>query len=380
MAKRDYYEILGVSRSASPEELKKAYRKLAIQYHPDRNPDNQKAEEMFKELSEAYGVLSDPGKRQRYDQFGHQADFGFNPGGADYGNFQDIFADMSDLFEGMFGGGGFRGGRGGPQKGEDLRCEVAITLEEAATGVLKELPVTKLGTCQECQGSGAAPGTKPAVCATCHGRGQVRQSQGFFSLARTCPHCRGRGEVVKTPCKTCAGQGRVEVSKRLQLKVPPGISTGERLRMTGEGQAGPAGGSHGDLYVYVLVQDHEFFKRDGDNILCEVPVSVALAALGGDVQVPTLKGRLRIHVPPGTQTGKVFRLREKGIPNLRGYGVGDLLVHIFVETPTNLNDAQKDLLRRFAEISGDEVSPQRLSFVQKLKEFFGGTVAEEEES
>jgi len=378
--KKDYYQLLGVSRDATQEELKKAYRKLAIQYHPDRNPGDAHSEERFKEVSEAYEVLSDPAKRDKYDRFGHAADFGFGPGGPDFGSFQDIFSDMSDLFEGMFGGGGFRSSRPGTQAGEDLRHDLSISLLEASTGVEREIVLDRLERCASCGGSGAAAGTKATVCPTCSGRGQVRQSHGFFSVARVCPHCQGRGQIIRNPCGDCKGDGRRSTKRTLRVKVPPGINTGERLRLAGEGNAGPKGGPSGDLYIFVAVEKHEFFEREGDNIHCEVPVSVTTAALGGDVVVPSLNGKIKIHVPTGTQTGKIFRLRDKGLPNLRGYGKGDLLVHIFVETPTNLSQEQRDILSKFAEIGGDDIHPRRLSFVEKLKEFLGGTLAEEEES
>jgi len=377
-AKKDYYQLMGVSREASQEEIKKAYRKLAVQYHPDRNPGDREAEERFKEITEAYEVLSDSAKRDKYDRFGHAADFGFGPGGPDFGSFQDIFSDMSDLFEGMFGGG-VRSGRGGPQRGEDLRYDMAISLKEVAHGAEREIVVKRLVSCGACKGSGAAEGTTSSVCPTCSGRGQVRQSHGFFSVARVCPHCQGRGEIIKNPCGDCHGEGRRSGERCLQVKVPAGIKTGERLRLVGEGQAGTNNGPPGDLYIYVSVEEHEFFKRDGDNIHCEVPVSMTTAALGGDVIVPSLNGKVKIHVPEGSQTGKLFRLREKGLPNLRGYGLGDLLVHIFVETPTSLSQEQKELLLKFAEISGENTHPRRLSFLEKFKEFLGGTVVEEKE-
>lgn len=379
MAKRDYYEVLGVGKNASDEEIKKAYRKLAMKYHPDRNPGDKSTEEKFKESAEAYEVLSDPEKRKRYDQYGHEGvASAFGPGGFSWQNFTHA-ADFSDIFESIFGGfGGFEeifggGGRGrtrsGAMRGSDLRYDIEIDFEEAAQGCAQQIDIPRLEICSQCDGSGAARGSGRRTCPHCRGSGQIRTSQGFFSISRTCGHCGGVGDVVESPCPACRGQGRVQKTKKLTVKIPAGVHTGSRLKIGGEGEAGVRGGGHGNLYVVVNVRPHELFERHEDDILCEVPVSFPLASLGGEVDVPTLEGKLKLKIPPGTQSGKVFRLRGRGIPNVHGYGRGDELVRIIVETPTKLNDEQRKLLEKFAEIGGEKIHPIGKSFLEKAKKF-----------
>ena len=373
--KRDYYEVLGVSKTATPEELKKAYRKLALQYHPDRNSGDPEAEDKFKEATEAYEVLSDPKKREAYDRFGHQGvqggfGGGFNPD--TFADFSDIFGDFSDFFEGLFGGGRRARRPGGAARGEDLRYDLELTLEEVAHGIEKKIDVPRHESCEACNGSGCAPGTSPATCATCNGMGQVRFSQGFFSVSRPCPRCGGRGVIIESPCTTCNGAGRTLKRKKLSIKVPPGAETGLRLKVTSEGERGVRGGPPGDLYIFITVSPHELFERDGDDIVCEVPVSFVQAALGADIDVPTLFGKARMKIPAGTQTHKMFRLRGKGLPNLRQHGQGDQFVRVVVETPTKLTQRQKELLEEFAKISGEQHNPITQSFFDKVKEIFGG--------
>lgn len=369
MSKRDYYEILGVKKEADAAELKKAYRRVAMKYHPDRNPDDPAAEEKFKEANEAYEVLSDENKRAAYDRYGHagvdgQAGMG---GGAGFGNFSDIFGDV---FGDIFGGGG-RGGRGGPSRGSDLRYNLELTLEEAVKGTSVQIKVPTLVSCKTCDGSGAKPGSKPVTCSTCGGHGQVRMAQGFFSVQQTCPNCRGRGTMISDPCKSCHGHGRVEETKTLQVKVPAGVDTGDRIRLSGEGEAGADGGPNGDLYVQVHVREHHIFKRDGADLYCEVPIDFVDAALGGELEVPTLDGRVKLKVPAETQTGKLFKLRGKGVTPVRGGGVGDLLCRVVVETPVNLNAKQKELLQEFqASMKGGKFSPKRDTWFDSVKKFF----------
>jgi molecular chaperone DnaJ len=372
MAKRDYYEVLGVERGVSEAELKKAYRRLAMKYHPDRNPDDKAAEEKFKEANEAYEVLSDASKRSAYDQYGHagvdpQMGGGGGPGGA---NFSDIFGDV---FSDFFGGGGRGGQRGGAQRGSDLRYTLELDLEEAVRGTTVTIRVPTLVNCKPCDGSGAKKGTTPVTCTTCGGIGQVRMQQGFFSVQQTCPRCHGGGKMITDPCGSCHGHGRVEEHKTLSVKVPAGVDTGDRIRLTGEGEAGAMGGPAGDLYVVVNVREHAIFQRDGKHLYCEVPISFADAALGGELEVPTLDGRVKLKIPEGTQTGKMFRLRGKGVAPVRGGGAGDLMCKVAVETPVNLNKRQREMLAEFrSSLEGDSShSPKANGWFEGVKRFFG---------
>ncbi|HEX5220103.1 MAG TPA: molecular chaperone DnaJ [Verrucomicrobiae bacterium] len=375
MAKRDYYEVLGVSRDASEDEIKKAYRKLAVKFHPDKNPGDKHAEEKFKELGEAYEALSDAQKRAAYDQYGHNA---FDPrmrAGRGAGGFHDPF----DIFREVFGGGGsifdefFGGGRGDPtqpQRGNDLRYDLEITFEEAALGTEKEISVTKPERCDVCDGTGSEPGSKTRTCGTCNGRGQVITSRGIFSIAQTCPQCHGAGKVIEKPCKECRGVGRKDRTSKIKLRIPAGVDAGARLRSSGNGEAGLRGGPPGDLYVVLHLKPHEIFQRDGDDLLCEVPVSFVQAALGAEIQVPTLGEKASIKIPAGTQPGTMFRLRGKGVKNVQGYGHGDLHVRITVEVPTHLTSAQKAKLEEFAESCDESVNPISKSFFEKAKSLF----------
>jgi len=372
MSKRDYYEVLGVSRDVDAKELKKAYRKLAMKYHPDRNPDDKDADAKFKEATEAYEILGDQQKRAAYDQYGHAgvdpnaAGGGFGGGGG--ANFSDIFGDV---FGDIFGGGGGRGGRAGPQRGSDLRYTMELSLEEAVRGVEKKIRVPTLTSCTTCDGSGAKPGTSPKTCGTCGGAGQVRMQQGFFSVQQTCPSCRGQGTMIEDPCNSCHGRGVKEETKTLSVKIPPGVDTGDRIRLSGEGEAGAMGGPAGDLYVQVSVKEHELFHRDGRNLYCDVPISIVDAALGGELEVPTLDGRVKLKIPAETQSGKLFRLRGKGVTPVRGGTAGDLLCRVQVETPVNLTNEQKDLLMKFQEsLTGEKHSPQKKSWFEGVKRFF----------
>ncbi|WIO73816.1 molecular chaperone DnaJ [Porticoccaceae bacterium LTM1] len=373
MSKRDYYEILGVEKSASEQEIKKAYRRVAMKFHPDRNPDNKEAEDKFKEASEAYEVLSDKEKKAAYDQFGHagvdgQGGFGGGAGGFGGGNFSDIFGDV---FGDIFGGGGRGRGRSGPRRGADLSYRMELTLEEAVKGVSKQIKVPTLVNCGTCDGSGAKKGTQPTTCGTCHGSGQVRMQQGFFAVQQPCPTCRGRGKEIKDPCPSCYGQGRVEKTKTLSVTIPAGVDTGDRIRLSGEGEAGPEGGPAGDLYVEVMVREHNIFHRDGKNLYCEVPISFVDAALGGELEVPTLDGRVKLKVPAETQTGKLFRMRGKGVTPVRGGSTGDLLCRVVVETPVNLSSEQKELLKKLQEsFEGGDNSPRKTSWFDGVKSFF----------
>jgi molecular chaperone DnaJ len=374
MSKRDYYEVLGVEKNASEAELKKAYKRLAMKYHPDRNPDDAEAEEKFKEAKEAYEVLNDAQKRAAYDQFGHA---GVDPSaaagaGAGFGggaNFSDVFGDIfGDIF-----GGGRGGGRQQAQRGADLRYNLTLTLEEAVQGTTVKIRVPTMVHCDTCGGSGAKKGTSPKTCDTCGGHGQVRIQQGFFSVQQTCPKCHGSGQMISDPCGTCHGQGRVQEHKTLSVKVPAGVDTGDRIRLAGEGEAGEQGAPAGDLYVQVRVREHAIFKRDDTDLYCEVPIDFVTATLGGELEVPTLDGRVKLKVPAGTQTGKIFRMRGKGVRSVRGQAVGDLLCAVNVETPVNLNGKQKDLLREFGNSlssSGKEHNPQTHSWVDGVKKFF----------
>lgn len=371
MAKRDYYEILGVAKGVSEADLKKAYRRVAMKYHPDRNPDDKDAEEKFKEASEAYEVLSDENKRAAYDQYGHAGleGAGGMGGGFGGGGFSDIFGDV---FGDIFGGGG-GGRRGGPARGSDLRYTLELSLEDAVKGTSVKIKVPTLVSCKTCDGSGAKAGTKPATCTTCGGHGQVRMQQGFFSVQQTCPTCRGKGKIITDPCKDCHGHGRVEETKTLNVKVPPGVDNGDRIRLAGEGEAGAEGGPSGDLYVQISVKEHEFFQRDGKNLYCEVPIGLVEACLGGEIEVPTLDGRVKLKIPEETQTGKLFRLRGKGVAPVRGGAAGDLLCRVIVETPVNLTSKQKDLLRQLQEdMTGSSThSPKQSSWFEGMKNFFG---------
>ena len=377
MAKRDFYEILGVQKGADDGALKSAYRKLAMQYHPDRNPEDKDAENKFKEASEAYEVLADAQKRAAYDQFGHAGvsgaagGGGFGGGGFGGAGFSDIFGDVfSDIFGAAAGGAG--GGRQRVFRGADLRYNLKLDLEQAVFGDTVKIRIPSWSSCERCDGSGAEPGSKPQSCPTCHGAGQVRMQQGFFSVQQTCPNCRGRGTVITDPCGSCHGRGRVEETKTLSVKVPPGVDTGDRIRLAGEGEAGPDGGPAGDLYVQVMVREHELFQRDGKNLYCEVPISFATAALGGEMEVPTLDGKVKLKIPAESQTGKLFRLRGKGVTPVRGGAPGDLLCRVVVETPVNLTTKQKELLEEFAgTLSEKKNSPRQTGWFEGVKNFFG---------
>jgi chaperone protein DnaJ len=371
MAKADYYETLGVSRSADEKELKSAFRKLAMQYHPDRNPGNQDAERKFKEINEAYETLKDPQKRSAYDRFGHaafeQGGGGFGGGGFGGGGFSDIF---EDIFGEMMGGG--RGRRsGGRERGADLRYNMEISLEEAYSGKTAQIRVPTSITCETCSGSGSKPGTKPATCTTCGGNGRVRAAQGFFSIERTCPTCQGRGQMITDPCGKCGGQGRVTEERSLSVNIPAGIEDGTRIRLAGEGEAGLRGGPPGDLYIFLSVKPHPFFQREGADLYCTVPISMTTAALGGKFEISTMDGtKSRVTVPEGTQAGKEMRLRGKGMPVLRSAQMGDLYVRIAIETPQNLTKRQRELLMEFESLSSKENSPESSGFFSRMKGFF----------
>jgi len=367
MAERDYYEILGISREASDAEIKKAYRRLAMKYHPDRNPEDDSAEEYFKEVSDAYEVLGDPQKRQAYDQFGHAGVRG-GAGAADggFGGFGDIFGDVfSEIFGGARGAGAFRGA--------DLRYDLRVSLEDAVHGTTTEIQVPTIATCEACKGSGASPGSQAETCSTCRGAGQVRMQQGFFSIQQTCPHCRGSGKVVTDPCSTCHGRGRVQRRKTLSVKIPPGVDTGDRIRLNGEGEAGERGAPPGDLYVQIEVEPHPIFTREGRNLHCRVPIGMVTAALGGELEVPTLDGKVALKIPPETQSGKVFRMRGRGVKSVRGGPPGDLLCEVAVETPVNLTKHQRELLSQLGEsleYGGHRHNPQTSSWLGRVRQFF----------
>ena len=376
--KRDFYEVLGVARNASDEEIKKSYRKLAMKYHPDRNPDSKEAEDKFKEAKEAYEMLSDPQKKAAYDQYGHAGVDpnmgGFGGAGAQgFGGFADAFGD---IFGDIFGGaGGGRGGRGGPQvyRGADLRYSMEISLEEAAIGHETQIRVPSWSNCDACGGNGAEPGSKVETCSTCQGHGQVRVSQGIFSMQQTCPKCHGNGQFIPKPCKKCHGEGKIKQQKTLEVKIPAGIEDGMRIRSAGNGEPGVNNGPAGDLYVEIHIRSHPVFEREGDDLHCQMPISIASACLGGEIQVPTLSGKATFDVPEGTQTGRTFRLRGKGIKGLRSSLPGDLYIHVQVETPVKLNEAQRKLMKEFDEslkAGGHKHSPQEKGWFDRVKKFF----------
>ncbi len=378
MSKRDYYDVLGVSKGASADEIKKAYRRKAKELHPDRNADNPKAEAQFKEANEAYEVLKDGDKKAAYDRFGHAAfeggmgGGGGRPGGG-FGGQGDFGSAFSDVFDDLFGdimGGGRGGGRGRAARGSDLRYNLRINLEDAFAGMQKSINVPTSVACGSCNGTGAEGGAEPVTCPTCSGMGKVRAQQGFFTVERTCPTCSGLGQIIKNPCKTCQGAGRVEKDRALSVNIPAGVETGTRIRLAGEGEAGLRGGPSGDLYIFIEVADHKLFERDGTNLFCRVPVSMASAALGGSIEVPTIDGgRGRVQIPAGSQSGRQMRLRGKGMPALRGGTQGDMFIELAVETPVNLSARQKELLKEFAELS-EENNPESSSFFSSVKSFW----------
>ncbi|MEZ9626469.1 molecular chaperone DnaJ [Aliivibrio fischeri] len=378
MSKRDFYEVLGVSRDASERDIKKAYKRLAMKFHPDRNQGDDTAAEKFKEVKVAYEILTDAQKRSAYDQYGHAA---FEQGGMGGGGFGGGFggggADFGDIFGDVFGdifGGGRRGGQQRAQRGSDLRYNMELTLEEAVRGCDKEIEVPTLVSCDPCEGTGAKKGTSSTTCSTCHGQGQVQMRQGFFAVQQACPTCHGKGKIIKDPCNSCHGEGRVHKTKTLNVKIPSGVDTGDRIRLSGEGEAGEHGAPAGDLYVQVHVKEHNIFERDGNNLYCEVPVSFTMAALGGEVEVPTLDGRVSLKVPLETQTGRMFRMRGKGVKGVRTHSAGDLIVKLIVETPVKLTKRQKELLQEFQEsFDGKDAkkhNPKSEGFLSGVKNFF----------
>ena len=377
MAKKDYYELLGIERGASADEIKKAYRGKAKELHPDRNSDNPNAEEQFKEVNEAYDVLKDPDKKAAFDRFGHAAFEGGMGAGQRRGGQQDFAGAFSDVFDDLFGdfmgGGGGRGGGGQrASRGSDLRYNLRISLEDAFTGIQKTINVPTAGVCGSCNGTGAEGGAEPVNCPTCSGMGKVRAQQGFFTVERTCPTCSGLGQIIKNPCQTCGGAGRIEKERALSVNIPAGVETGTRIRLAGEGEAGMRGGPTGDLYIFIEVSEHDLFARDGTHLFCRVPVSLSSAALGGDIEVPTIDGgRSRVKVPAGSQSGKQMRLRNKGMPALRQGPAGDMFIELAVETPVNLTSRQKELLREFEKLSEDN-HPESSSFFSQVKQFWDG--------
>ena len=381
MSKRDYYDVLGVAKGASADEIKKGYRKKAKELHPDRNADNPEAENQFKEVNEAYEVLKDADKKAAYDRFGHAAfeggmgGGGGRPGGGFHGGQGDFASAFSDVFDDLFGD--FMGGRGGPgggrqraARGSDLRYNLRVTLEEAFSGLQKTINVPTSVSCEACDGSGAEGGAEPTTCPTCSGMGKVRAQQGFFTVERTCPTCSGLGQIIQNPCKKCGGQGRVHKDRALSVNIPAGVETGTRIRLAGEGEAGMRGGPSGDLYIFIEVETHKIFERENSNLFCRVPVAMATAALGGDIEVPTIDGgRSRVKIPAGSQSGRQMRLRSKGMPALRGGPAGDMFIELAVETPVNLTSRQKELLREFEDLS-EENNPQSSSFFSSVKNFW----------
>lgn len=370
MSKRDYYEVLSVGRDSSEREIKKAYKRLAMKFHPDRNPGDKAAEASFKEVKEAYEILTDSDKKAAYDQFGHAGVDPNRGGGGGQGDFGDVFGDV---FGDIFGGGRRGGGQRQAARGSDLRYNLELSLEEAVKGLSKELRIPTLVACEPCDGSGAKKGTSPTTCGTCHGQGQVQMRQGFFAVQQACPTCHGRGKIIKDPCNKCHGEGRVEKSKTLSVKIPAGVDNGDRIRLSGEGEAGEFGAPPGDLYVQVSVREHSIFVRDGNNLYCEVPISFGKAALGGEIEVPTLDGKVNLKIPSETQTGRMFRMRGKGVKSVRSHAVGDLLCKVVMETPVNLNERQKELLREFDEnLCGESKkhSPKAEGFFDGVKKFF----------
>ncbi len=375
MSKRDYYDVLGVQKGASADEIKKGFRKKAKELHPDRNNDNPDAESQFKEVNEAYDILKDADKKAAYDQMGHAAfehGMGGRPGGGFHGS-QDFGSAFSDVFDDLFGdfmGGGRGGGRQRASRGSDLRYNLRVNLEEAYGGLQKTINVPGSAPCGSCSGTGAEGGAEPVTCPTCSGMGKVRAQQGFFTVERTCPTCSGLGQIIKNPCKTCSGAGRVEKDRALSVNIPAGVETGTRIRLGGEGEAGLRGGPAGDLYIFIEVNDHKIFERDGTNLFCRVPVSMGTAALGGSIEVPTIDGgRTRVQIPSGSQSGRQMRLRSKGMPSLRGGGAGDMFIELAVETPVNLTARQKELLAEFEALS-EENNPESSSFFSSVKNFW----------
>ena len=374
MAKRDYYQVLGVEKTATPDEIKRAYRRMAIKYHPDKNPGNKEAEAKFKECAEAYEVLSDAEKRKQYDQYGHEGLRGTGMHDFSRMNVEDIFSmfGFDDFFGSVFGGGGRRAGRrGGPVRGYDLETGVELTLDEVAHGAEKTIEFTRQDRCPECNGSGAAPGTQPVRCPVCGGTGQVAKGGGFFQMVSTCPQCQGTGQVVTNPCPKCQGSGRVPKRRMVTIKIPAGVHEGQGIRVAGEGEPGRDGGPNGDLYCYVRIRPHEFLERDGNNLVAVVPISFTQAALGATIDVPSLNGTRQLKVPPGTQYGSLFRIRGQGLPDVRTGRTGDQIVQVAIETPANLNERQEQLLREFAQTENKHVSPRSKNFFERLKRHFG---------
>ncbi|MCP4253389.1 MAG: molecular chaperone DnaJ [Candidatus Scalindua sp.] len=376
MQKEDYYKVLGIDRSASPDDIKRAYRKLALKYHPDKNQGNKEAEEKFKIAAEAYEVISDPEKRQRYDQYGHEGLRGGDARG--FGNFEDIFDAFGDIFGGGGGGGGgifedfFGGGRRQAEKrGASLRCDVSIDFKDVATGIEKTIEITKRDFCEECRGTGARKGTSPVSCPYCKGKGEIHQRQGFFTIRTTCPKCQGNGKIIETPCGKCSGNGVYPKKSNIKVQVPAGIEDGSRLRVTGQGESGANGAHPGDLYCDIHIQPHSIFKRQNYDIICEFPITFTQAALGCEIEVPTILGKMRkVRIPAGMQSDDIISVKGEGFPHVRGFGVGNLLVHVVVETPTKLTSRQEELLREFAESEHKNVTPKRKSFFKKVKKLF----------